>query len=359
MRKLPLILIAALLFGGPSIGLLAVAVIANPAANAETTVCEPDDPGQAPPSPGDGGGGDGEPVPETTAVVFPLPSGTWTKTSDYGLRTDPFTGLPSFHIGTDYAAADGTPIHAVADGRVHTAEYGDRGGLVTIEHTIDDQPVASTYVHMWEHGIYVTEGQEVTAGEHIADVGSSGYSTGPHLHFEIWLGGPSGDHTNPETWLEEHGARSAGHHPGKPAPPEDEDDECAEETAVEAGAPEPFTGSDPDAMVDDPTTTGQITARTRHALEQTQAAFPDSHWFCWAPRPGTDSDHPRGRACDGTFGNAIGEAATGPALDLGWQVADWLVVYADDLGVDYVIWQGLIWIHARADEGWLPYDGGG
>ena len=75
--------------------------------------------------------------------------------------------------------------------------------------------------------------------------------------------------------------------------------------------------------------------------------------------PSQASEHPLGRACDGTFGNSIGTAASGRALDYGWKVTNWLKDNAETLGVEYLIWQGRIWSVARASEGWRPYDGGG
>lgn len=296
-------------------------------------------------------------VPETNRVVFPLPEGTWVKTSDWGWRTDPFTGERSFHAGTDWAAPDGTALFALADGRVVSASYTEaRGGVIVLEHTVGGQTVTSTYVHMWETGIHVTEGQQVRAGQHIGDVGSSGRSTGPHLHLEIRPGGQDAETVDAEQWLLDQDAEgiTGGHQdPGPGTEP------GCEPGASEADAPEPFTGNDPDALVDDPTSDGQITARTAHILDQVHTAFPDSHWVCYSPRPGQASDHPLGRACDGTFGNAIGEAATGQALELGWAVTNWLQEHAEVLGIDYLIWQGKIWSNRRADEGWRDYDGGG
>lgn len=149
------------------------------------------------PAPSGTGGGTGS-VPETTRIMFPLPEGTWTKTSDWGYRSDPFTGETTYHAGTDYAAADGTPIYAAADGRVVWAEFnGGYGGLIIIEHTVQGEAVRSVYAHMWEHGIHVQEGQTVTAGTHIGDVGSSGRSTGAHLHFEIRPAPPAPSRSTP------------------------------------------------------------------------------------------------------------------------------------------------------------------
>ena len=154
-----------------------------------------------------GGGGGAPVVPETTRIVFPLPEGTWVRTSPFGWRTHPITGERSFHTGSDFAAADGTPILAAADGVVVLAEFsGGYGGLIVIEHTVQGQRVATYYAHMWQHGIHVTEGQMVTAGQHIGDVGSSGMSTGPHLHFEVYPGGRGAEPVDGDAWLTEHGA---------------------------------------------------------------------------------------------------------------------------------------------------------
>jgi murein DD-endopeptidase MepM/ murein hydrolase activator NlpD len=157
------------------------------------------------------GGGSGTPadpaIPETRRVVFPLPEGTWVRTSPFGWRTDPFTGERRFHTGSDFAAADGTPIYAVADGRVTVAEFsGGYGGLIVIEHTVGGERVASAYAHMWQSGIHVTPGQLVTAGQHIGDVGSSGRSTGAHLHFEIRPGGTGAAAVDGDAWLTDHHA---------------------------------------------------------------------------------------------------------------------------------------------------------
>ncbi len=140
-------------------------------------------------------------------VVFPLPEGTWVVTSHFGSRIDPITGEPSTHYGLDLGAADGTPILAVADGVVTVAEFsGSYGGLIVIEHHLGAETVATAYAHMWQHGIHVIAGERVIAGQHIGDVGSSGKSTGAHLHFEVRPGGTSGDMIDPAAWLNDHNA---------------------------------------------------------------------------------------------------------------------------------------------------------
>ena len=98
------------------------------------------------------------------------------------------------HMGMDIAAPNGTPIKAAAGGTVTQAgPYGGYGNLVVIDHGND---VTTYYGHCSE--IYVSVGQEIEAGEIIAAVGSTGYSTGNHLHFEIRL---NGSQVNPEEYV--------------------------------------------------------------------------------------------------------------------------------------------------------------
>ena len=146
-------------------------------------------------------------VRETAQIVFPLPSGTYTNTDSFGWRTDPYSGARAFHSGSDLAASSGTPILAVADGVVSFAgQRGTYGGLITIEHTVRGEHITSYYAHMYPHGIHVTVGQNVTAGQHIGDVGSAGKSTGSHLHVEIHPGGTGQPAVNALDWLAGQGA---------------------------------------------------------------------------------------------------------------------------------------------------------
>jgi murein DD-endopeptidase MepM/ murein hydrolase activator NlpD len=310
------------------------------------------------PAPGTGAGGEaggGDPVvPETSRVVFPLPSGTWVRTGGYGMRVHPITGELKLHTGTDYGAPAGTPILAAADGVVAFAGMIDGyGGLITIEHTVGGQRFATAYAHSWENGIHVQAGQRVTAGQHIGDVGSSGYSTGPHLHFEVRLGGANQPAIDAEPWLAGHGALDLDDPTGG-------GNSAGCTPSGSAAAPAPVDGADPAGMVPDPTGTGgQVTKRTAHMIGQARAAYPDTGWACWSPRPGTTSEHPLGRACDVTVGNRIGTRPTSPQLAYGWELTNWLQTNADTLGIEYLIWQGKIWSLSRDAEGWRPYDGGG
>jgi murein DD-endopeptidase len=299
-------------------------------------------------------GGNGQPkasIPESSRVAFPLPEGTWVLTSPFGYRTHPITGERSLHEGTDYAAPDGTPIYAAADGIVSVAEYSEAwGGHMVIDHTVDGRPVSTGYIHMWKTGIHVSVGQKVTAGQRIGDVGSSGRSTGPHLHFEVRPG--NGEPIDPDQWLKAHGAASqtSSESPGAGS------SGCSSNAS--GGTATPVSG-DGGRLVDDPTSEGRITARMAHVMAQAKTAFPDTSWACWSPRPGQKSEHPWGRACDMTFGNPIGTRPTPSQLEAGWQTTNWLKANADTLGVEYLIWQGRIWSLSRDSEGWRPYNGGG
>lgn len=124
--------------------------------------------------------------------AWPLPI-NGTITSGYGYRRDPFTGEEKFHGGTDIAAAEGTPIVAAGDGIVIIANGSDIWGsgygyYVKIDHL-------NGYETLYGHCSYicVTEGQSVRKGEVIAYVGSTGNSTGNHLHFEVYRYGSRQD----------------------------------------------------------------------------------------------------------------------------------------------------------------------
>jgi murein DD-endopeptidase MepM/ murein hydrolase activator NlpD len=102
----------------------------------------------------------------------------------FGERQDPFSGEGAYHTGVDISAPIGTPVQSSADGRVQFAgNYYGYGRLIIINHGNNYQ---TYYAHL--SNIAVTEGQEVTRGEHIGNVGMSGRSTGPHLHYEVRIG---------------------------------------------------------------------------------------------------------------------------------------------------------------------------
>lgn len=126
-------------------------------------------------------------------IVFPVENGTYT--SYFGDRTDPIVGGEDFHTGVDIAADEGSPIKAVAGGRVTLTGEDDRSGkYIFIEHKSGTE---TFYCHCSD--ILAKEGESIKQGETIALVGSTGYSTGPHLHFELRV---NGERTDPLPLLE-------------------------------------------------------------------------------------------------------------------------------------------------------------
>jgi murein DD-endopeptidase MepM/ murein hydrolase activator NlpD len=116
-----------------------------------------------------------------------LPSG-WPVSgrlmSGFGERQDPFSGEGAYHTGVDISAPAGTPIKVSADGRVQYAGmYRGYGRLVIVNH---GNGYETYYAHLSK--ISVTEGQELRQGEYLGNVGSSGHSTGSHLHYEVRIG---------------------------------------------------------------------------------------------------------------------------------------------------------------------------
>jgi len=123
-----------------------------------------------------------------------LPVEAQWNASAYGWRVDPFTGERAMHEGVDFVAITGTPIHAAASGVVVSAErHPQYGFMVEIDHGKD---LTTRYAHASK--ISVKEGQLVKRGQKIAEVGSSGRSTGPHLHFEVRIRGIA---QNPDRFL--------------------------------------------------------------------------------------------------------------------------------------------------------------
>lgn len=114
-----------------------------------------------------------------------MPTKGWI-TSGFGLRVSPFTGETIQHRGVDIAAKVGEPVYATADGVVVVSELKpDFGNIVIIAHY--DNGIVSKYAHNSEN--LVTVGQRVSRGDQIASVGMTGNTTGPHLHYEVWVNG--------------------------------------------------------------------------------------------------------------------------------------------------------------------------
>ncbi len=121
-----------------------------------------------------------EALAEATPSIWPARG--WLSAS-YGTRTDPFTGRPSFHPALDVSADAGSPIYSTASGTIRAAGWsGAYGNLVTVDH---DFGIRTRYGHMSR--IAVEPKQTVKRGDVIGYVGSTGRTTGAHVHYEVWV----------------------------------------------------------------------------------------------------------------------------------------------------------------------------
>lgn len=132
-----------------------------------------------------GGGSAGAPVVSGSGL-FTHPCPGYTRiSSPFGYRTAPLAGASTNHKGVDLAAPSGTPIYAAAGGTVISASYsGNAGNLIVINH---GNGLQTYYMHCSR--MYVSAGQTVEKGQNIGAVGTTGNSTGPHLHFQVMSGG--------------------------------------------------------------------------------------------------------------------------------------------------------------------------
>lgn len=123
------------------------------------------------------------------------PTGSPMLTSSYGYRRDPFNGHAAFHAGLDFPGRYGQPINAAADGKVsYVGQRQGYGNVVEVEH---GNGIMTRYAHL--SGFASRVGQKVTRGDTIGRMGSTGRSTGTHLHFEVRLNGQA---VNPRPFLE-------------------------------------------------------------------------------------------------------------------------------------------------------------
>lgn len=127
-------------------------------------------------------------------LPFFRPTSAAAQSSSYGVRLDPFTRRPAFHSGLDFPGASFTPIYATAPGVVSfTGVRSGYGNTVEIDH---GSGFKTRYAHL--AGYTVSVGQRVAVGQRIASMGSTGRSTGPHLHYEVWVNGRA---QNPNRFL--------------------------------------------------------------------------------------------------------------------------------------------------------------
>lgn len=243
-------------------------------------------------------------------------------TSEFGMRWG------SAHNGIDISQGAGTPIFAYADGIVAAAgEARGFGQWIIVDSETDGQRFSTVYGHMMPEGVHVKTGDEVKAGQHIADEGNNGESTGSHLHFEVWpgtrLGG--GQPVDPRSWLEkavEPGSGKSGSVVERKGPPSNQPSP-APSTEGEL-PPSDVIVSEDKLQVD--------SVRVARAVAQ---KFPEIETIGgWRP---VDKfpDHPSGRAVDIMIPNYDAESGK----QLGDAVRDYLYANRDAFHIEYMIWR--------------------
>lgn len=133
-------------------------------------------------------------------IVWPVTSYD-RRASGFGPRSAPCAGCSTFHDGIDFNPGEGTPVMSIADGVVvlATENGGGLGVNVEVQHNIGGELVTSSYAHMQYGSLGVSVGQRVIAGQQLGRVGSTGQSTGPHLHLEMF--GADGVRFDGFAWL--------------------------------------------------------------------------------------------------------------------------------------------------------------
>ena len=142
--------------------------------------------------------------PQLSFSGFICPLKSYTRiSSEYGWRKNPVSGVNKLHAGTDFAAPAGTPIYAAASGYVQVAGWssGGYGNYVIIYHgkMTDGNAYSTLYGHM--RSVATSAGKYVNQGDLIGYVGSTGNSTGNHLHLEVWKGGSKANAVNPRGYI--------------------------------------------------------------------------------------------------------------------------------------------------------------
>lgn len=143
-----------------------------------------------------------KPTLSFTGFICPLKSYSRIS-SEYGWRKNPVTGVNKLHAGTDFAAPGGTPIYAAASGYVQVAGWssGGYGNYVIIYHGKMSDGVAYSTLYGHMRSVATSAGKYVKQGEIIGYVGSTGNSTGNHLHLEVWKGGSKANAVNPRGYI--------------------------------------------------------------------------------------------------------------------------------------------------------------
>jgi len=195
---------ASLLLSGLVFGVAEAATVAAPETVAERQLVntrplpEPQEPQEpAPAEPAESGTGSTAPVAQEPPAKPSVPVDNLVVTSAFGWRVNPMTGYgQEWHTGTDFSGALGSEVRSARDGTVVEAGWHTTGGgglRIVVDH---GGGVQTTYNHL--NDIWVEPGQPVGEGQVIGGVGSTGNSTGPHLHFEVLV---NGEYIDPMSWL--------------------------------------------------------------------------------------------------------------------------------------------------------------
>ncbi|MEU7631880.1 M23 family metallopeptidase [Nocardia sp. NPDC049220] len=241
------------------------------------------------------------------------------------------------HRGIDFAGPLGTPIFAMADGVVVAAGTASGfGQWIVIDHRIGGKLVSTVYGHMYPEGVHVNSGDTVRAGQHIADEGSNGESSGPHLHFEIWTSSDSsasadsgggrlsgGTDVDPMPWIEQ------------AAEPGTAPEGNAASTVLVAAAPAP--GIEMPLLPTDIGSETNVQIDTIRVARAVHTQFPQVTTMHMWRDPAADSvgQHATGLAVD----LMIPDADTDTGRQLGDSVRDYLFAHREYLQIDYMIWR--------------------
>ncbi len=135
-------------------------------------------------------------------ITWPVGSGARIS-SGFGYRAAPCSGCSTNHKGVDFTPGNGTPVKAMAAGVVsYAGSQGSYGTYVMVDHVIAGQKITTVYAHLQSNSLGVSAGQNIAQGQQVGRVGSTGASTGPHLHFEVRVNGVP---VNPVPWMKANG----------------------------------------------------------------------------------------------------------------------------------------------------------
>ena len=258
------------------------------------------------------------------------------------------SGRPD-HRGIDIAQGQGTPLYAFADGVV--AKSGPASGFgnwIVLDHEIDGRLISTVYGHIFDDGLHVSAGDQVKAGQHIADEGYNGQVSPPgpggsHLHWEVWDGGRDGGRdVDPMPWLEQ------AVEPGTGAAEGDRDDSTdvrADESTDRQGQstpdndapsrPAPRASTGGEMPTSDAFAEGNLQVNTIRVGRSVAQRFPQIDLIGGYRPDGKYPDHPSGQAVD----IMIPSWDTGEGKQLGDDILSYLWENRDEFSVKYFIWR--------------------